>query len=154
MTGQLIQPGTVTLERPPVAVPTPAVKQHVAALTAGTVGATCNFYAGVDAGAAVRRDRLRRYLTACWSAPVVLVGKAAGYRGSLGAPGRGHHVHHGRPHAAENTPWTAARNAVPAVDYGERPLALLDESARHRGRHDVVLCPWARCTRTAGRPGR
>jgi uracil-DNA glycosylase len=82
MTGQLTQPGTVILELPPVAVPIPAVEQLVAALTAGTVGATCNFYAGVDAGAAVRRERLRRYLTARWAAPVVLVGEAPGYQGS------------------------------------------------------------------------
>ncbi len=82
MSSQLALPGAATLELPPVTAPIPAVEELLAALTAGGAGATCNFYAGADPDAGERRERLRRYLTAHWAAPVVLVGEAPGYRGA------------------------------------------------------------------------
>jgi len=45
------------------------------------IGATFNFYRD-GAGAAIRRERLRRYLEARAEAPLLLVGEAAGYRGA------------------------------------------------------------------------
>jgi uracil-DNA glycosylase len=76
------------LELPPPAMSIGAVEELVAALTAATVGETCNFYRDAGAvdepagAAATRRERLRRYLTARWDAPVALVGEAAGYQGA------------------------------------------------------------------------
>jgi uracil-DNA glycosylase len=76
------------LELPPPATPIGAVEELVAALAAATVGETCNFYRDAGAvdelagAAATRRERLRRYLTSRWAAPVVLVGEAAGYQGA------------------------------------------------------------------------
>jgi hypothetical protein len=64
------------------------VEDLVAALADAVAGQTCNFYsdagdAGESAGAAAtRRERLRRYLTCRWDAPVVLVGEAAGWQGA------------------------------------------------------------------------
>jgi uracil-DNA glycosylase family 4 len=79
---QLVLPGAATLELPAVLVPIPAVERLLAALATAKVGSTCNFYAGSDSAARKRRERLRRYLHARWSAPVVLVGEAAGYQGA------------------------------------------------------------------------
>jgi hypothetical protein len=50
-------------------------------LVAARIGATWNFYRDGD-GAAVRRDRLERYLDARRDAPLLLVGEAPGYRGA------------------------------------------------------------------------
>lgn len=47
-------------------------------LAAARIGRTHNQYAD----SALRRERLQRYLDACASAPVLLVGEAAGYRGA------------------------------------------------------------------------
>lgn len=62
----------------------PAVDDLVAELAAATIGQTCNFYREdqSDEWAPVRRERLRRYLVARWSAPIILVGEAPGYRGA------------------------------------------------------------------------
>jgi uracil-DNA glycosylase family 4 len=74
------------LELPPPPATIGPVEDLVAALAAATVGETCNFYravAGEPPGvAALRRERLRRYLTWRWDAPVVLVGEAAGHQGA------------------------------------------------------------------------
>jgi uracil-DNA glycosylase len=76
------------LHLPPVATPRRPVEDLVAALAGAVAGQTCNFYsdasdAGESAGAAgTRRERLRRYLTCRWDAPVVLVGEAAGWQGA------------------------------------------------------------------------
>lgn len=70
------------LDLPVVVTPIGAVERLVADLAAGGPDTTCNYYAGGDRGAAVRRQRLSRYLHARWPAPVVLVGEAAGYRGA------------------------------------------------------------------------
>ena len=53
----------------------------VEALARVTIGETFNFYRDGE-GAPVRRARLRGYLEARWSAPILLVGEAAGYRGA------------------------------------------------------------------------
>ena len=53
----------------------------VEALARVTIGETFNFYRD-GKGAPVRRARLRGYLEARWSAPILLVGEAAGYRGA------------------------------------------------------------------------
>ena len=55
--------------------------RFVAALAGATIGETFNFYRDGE-GAPVRRERLRRYLEARWSAPILLVGEAAGFRGA------------------------------------------------------------------------
>jgi uracil-DNA glycosylase len=56
-------------------------RSFVDALAGATIGATFNFY-GNGAGAPARRERLARYLGSRRSAPVLLVGEAAGYRGA------------------------------------------------------------------------
>ncbi len=53
----------------------------VDALAETTIGRTFNFYRH-GAGASVRRERLRAYLASRASAPILLVGEAAGYRGA------------------------------------------------------------------------
>jgi hypothetical protein len=53
----------------------------VAWLAAARIGETFNFYR-YGRGAALRRDRLERYLQARAGARVLLVGEAAGYRGA------------------------------------------------------------------------
>lgn len=53
----------------------------VDALAETTIGRTFNFYRD-GAGAFVRRERLRAYLASRASAPILLVGEAAGYRGA------------------------------------------------------------------------
>jgi uracil-DNA glycosylase len=53
----------------------------IEALAAAQIGETFNFYAGGEA-AELRRLRLLQYLRARRSAPILLVGEAAGYRGA------------------------------------------------------------------------
>jgi uracil-DNA glycosylase family 4 len=53
----------------------------VSDLAAARIGATCNFYRE-GAGAALRRERLARYLDRRRHAHLVLVGEAPGYRGA------------------------------------------------------------------------
>jgi uracil-DNA glycosylase len=65
-----------------VVTPIAAVEQLLVDLVAGGPESTCNFYAGRTGAAAVRRQRLSRYLHARWAAPIVLVGEAAGYQGA------------------------------------------------------------------------
>jgi uracil-DNA glycosylase len=56
-------------------------ERFVSRLAAARIGTTFNFYRqGV--GAEVRRKRLREYLEAHQSSPLLLVGEAAGYRGA------------------------------------------------------------------------
>ncbi|HXV96310.1 MAG TPA: uracil-DNA glycosylase [Gaiellaceae bacterium] len=50
-------------------------------LAAARIGTTCNFYREGE-GAALRRDRLARYLEERRDAGLLLVGEAAGYRGA------------------------------------------------------------------------
>jgi uracil-DNA glycosylase family 4 len=69
------------LDLPSVATPIPEIDQLVADVVAGGPATICNFYAGAG-GAARRRRRLSCYLHARWTAPIVLVGEAAGYRGA------------------------------------------------------------------------
>jgi uracil-DNA glycosylase len=84
--GQAGHPDRLLL--PPVVMPRQPVEELVDALAGVEIGPVCNFYRdGCDPteaadAAAVRRDRLRRYLTWRWEAPVVLVGEAAGYQGA------------------------------------------------------------------------
>jgi len=54
----------------------------IAELRRARFGDTCNFYSDAVPGAGERRERLRRYLTARWSAPVLLVGEAPGWAGA------------------------------------------------------------------------
>jgi uracil-DNA glycosylase len=56
-------------------------EKFVARLAAAQIGDTFNFYR-LGAGAAVRRERLCRYLDERSGSPVLLVGEAAGYRGA------------------------------------------------------------------------
>jgi uracil-DNA glycosylase len=107
VTGQLVFPGAGTLELPPVEIVVPTVEQLLAALATTNVGATYNFYnfyAGEDPAAGERRERLRRYLHARWTAAVVLVGEAAGYQGARlsGIPFTSEHqlLGHGRKEPA------------------------------------------------------
>jgi uracil-DNA glycosylase len=51
-------------------------------LVAARIGRTTNFYRDGN-GAAVRRDRVAAYLAARAEAPILLVGEAPGYRGTL-----------------------------------------------------------------------
>ena len=53
----------------------------VSRLAAARIGTTFNFYR-VGPGAEVRRERLREYLEARQSSPLLLVGEAAGYLGA------------------------------------------------------------------------
>jgi hypothetical protein len=53
-------------------------KRFVRELAAARIGATFNQYRGSQ----LRRERLAAYLANCASAPVLLVGEAAGYRGA------------------------------------------------------------------------
>jgi uracil-DNA glycosylase family 4 len=53
----------------------------VSDLAAARIGATCNFY-NEGANAALRRERLTRYLNEWRDARLVLVGEAPGYRGA------------------------------------------------------------------------
>jgi uracil-DNA glycosylase len=53
-------------------------KRFVQELAAARIGATFNQYRGSP----LRRERLAAYLENCASAPVLLVGEAAGYRGA------------------------------------------------------------------------
>jgi uracil-DNA glycosylase len=57
------------------------IGKFVERLAAAEIGAPYNFYRDGD-GAAVRRQRLRRYLEAHRAASVLLVGEAAGFRGA------------------------------------------------------------------------
>lgn len=70
------------LRLPELTAPVPEVDDLVDRLARATIGTTCNFYSDDVDGAVGRRDRLRRYLAARWSAPVLLVGEAAGYQGA------------------------------------------------------------------------
>jgi uracil-DNA glycosylase len=56
-------------------------ERFVRDLAAARIGTTCNFYRE-GAGAALRRDRLVRYLEERRDARLLLVGEAAGYRGA------------------------------------------------------------------------
>jgi uracil-DNA glycosylase len=56
-------------------------REFVGRIAAATIGSTTNFYR-VGAGAGLRRRRLVAYLESRRSAPVLLVGEAAGYRGA------------------------------------------------------------------------
>lgn len=56
-------------------------QRFVRRLAAARIGGTFNFYREGD-GAAVRRRRLREYLDARAASPLLLVGEAAGYRGT------------------------------------------------------------------------
>ena len=67
---------------PEVTVANPDVDRLVTDLAAASIGATCNMYSDLVDGGGERRGWLRRYLTARWQAPVVLVGEAAGYAGA------------------------------------------------------------------------
>jgi uracil-DNA glycosylase len=137
MTGQLVLPGAAVLELPPVAVPIPAVERLLAVLIAGGTDTICNFYAGADTGAGIRRERLRRYLTARWAAGVVLVGEAAGYRGACRS---------GIPFTSERQ-LTGAGFAEPSATIVHRVLGELDLEGQvmlwnavpyhpHAARHD------------------
>jgi hypothetical protein len=55
--------------------------EFIERLTRARIGTTFNFYRD-GAGAARRRKRLRAYLDARASSPLLLVGEAAGYRGA------------------------------------------------------------------------
>jgi hypothetical protein len=55
--------------------------RFVRRLAAVRIGSTFNFYRD-GAGAGLRRTRLREYLEAHQSSPLLLVGEAAGYRGA------------------------------------------------------------------------
>jgi len=57
------------------------VRDFVDTLAAARIGETFNFYRDGH-GAGIRRDRLRAYLEARESAPLLLVGEAPGYRGA------------------------------------------------------------------------
>ena len=57
------------------------MEELIERLRRATIGATFNFYRDGD-GAAARRDRLLAYLEARDSAPLLLVGEAAGHRGA------------------------------------------------------------------------
>jgi uracil-DNA glycosylase len=57
------------------------MEEFIERLRRARIGATFNFYRD-GAGAARRRERLRSYLDARASAPLLLVGEAAGYRGA------------------------------------------------------------------------
>jgi uracil-DNA glycosylase len=57
------------------------MEEFIERLRRARIGATFNFYRD-GAGAARRRERLRNYLDARASAPLLLVGEAAGYRGA------------------------------------------------------------------------
>jgi uracil-DNA glycosylase len=57
------------------------MEELIKRLAGATIGATFNFYRDGD-GAAARRERLLDYLHARQDAPLLLVGEAAGYRGS------------------------------------------------------------------------
>jgi uracil-DNA glycosylase len=70
------------VELPAVVTPIAVVDQLLVDLAAYGPKTTCNFYAGRNRAAVIRRERLRRYLHARWLAPFVLVGEAAGYRGA------------------------------------------------------------------------
>ena len=59
----------------------PSAAELVARLAAARIGATFNFYRDGD-GAPVRRQRLLEYLESRVAATWLLVGEAAGYRGS------------------------------------------------------------------------
>ena len=57
------------------------VERFVAELARARIGGTFNFYR-YGSGAALRRERLAAYLARRSSAPLLLVGEAAGYRGA------------------------------------------------------------------------
>lgn len=68
---------------PQTVCPNRVVDELIGQLAEMTIGATCNFYADdSDPDAPARRERLRRYLTVRWDAPLVLVGEAPGWRGA------------------------------------------------------------------------
>jgi uracil-DNA glycosylase len=57
------------------------VQRFVARLASARIGSTYNFYRH-GCAAAIRRERLREYLEQNATAPLLLVGEAAGYRGA------------------------------------------------------------------------
>jgi uracil-DNA glycosylase len=57
------------------------MEELIERLRCASIGATFNFYRDGE-GAAARRHRLRTYLEAHQNAPLLLVGEAAGYRGT------------------------------------------------------------------------
>lgn len=79
--------GVASKAKVPLAAPgrrIDAVDGIIKVLRGATIGDTCNFYRTdqSDPGAPERRELLRRYLVERWSAPLVLVGEAAGWRGA------------------------------------------------------------------------
>src|SRR5438552_3843168 len=63
---------------PSVRVRAVIIEQIIASLASARIGETFNQYSESE----LRRERLGEYLEARWSAPILLVGEAAGYRGA------------------------------------------------------------------------